>query len=437
MPTRHRSAPVAVLGAVLLAGSVLAACSGSGAGDSSPPTTAQVQSALAQHAVAVRDHDRSAFLAGIADTGHAASFRRAQLAEFANLRHVPLRRWTYTLAAPVHASGAQARARARFGPSARIVKVALHVALTGVDPVPATHNLWWTVARVDGRVVICADNGLTRQGGVSWQGPWDFGPVAVVRGAHSLVIGSAGQAVDLRRVAGVVDRAVPAVSAVWGTHWAQDVLVLVPTSSAALQADLGDDGPVATAGQSGGDAGADDAAVTVSDGQDPLTGQAEGQRVVVGQRAFDGLSAVGRQIVFTHEVTHVASAAVTGGASPSWLVEGFAEYVANLHTGLAVRTAASELVTRVRRSGVPRALPGDDAFDAAGTAAPAYEQAWLACRLIAADAGPAGLVRLYTLVGTSGMSTQTAVSGALRTVLHETTAQFTARWRAYLETQVG
>ncbi|MBE7189321.1 hypothetical protein [Jatrophihabitans endophyticus] len=416
-----------------------AGCSGSGADDSSAPTTAQIRAALVQHATAVRDHDRATFLAGIDGSPAAAGFRRSQAAAFANLGRLPLRRWTYTLAAPVHAPDAQARARARFGSSARIVKVTLHVAITGVDAVPAAHSLWWTVARVDGHVVICADNGLARQGGVSWRGPWDFGAVTVVHGTHSLVLGPPAQAGDLRRIADTVDQAVPAVTRVWGTHWARDVLVVVPNSPAADLAALGDDTATGDTGAGAGQAadGADDAAVTVTDGQDALTGQPLNPRIVVEQRAFDGLSAVGRRIVFTHEVTHVASAAATGGASPRWVVEGFAEYVANLHTGLAVRTVAAELVASVRRHGLPTALPGDDSFDTAGTAASAYEQAWLACRLIASKVGASGLVRFYTEVGRSGLSERSALSGALRSVLHESAARFTAQWRAYLGTEVG
>lgn len=428
-----RSGPLAALVVGLLLAAVLTGCSGPD--DSSPPSTAEIAQALRQHATAVRDHDRSAFLAGVSDAPRAASFRAAQRAEFANLRHLPLARWTYSLAAPVHAAAAQSAARARFGPSARIVKVTLHVAIRGVDRLAAAHSLWWTVARAGGRVVICADDGLARQGGVSWHGPWDFGRLAVLRGVHSLVLGAPAATPDLRRIADVVDRAVPAVTAIWGTNWSRDVLVVVPSSTAAREAALGE----STAGETSEDSGeqADDVAVTVSDGQDPLTRQPEGQRVVVEQRAFDGLSAIGRRIVFTHEITHVASAAATGGASPRWLVEGLAEYVANLHTGLAVGTAASELVTQIRRDGLPTSLPGDDSFDAASTAAASYEQAWLACRLIAAKAGPAGLVRVYRLVGSSGLSTQTAVREALRTVLHETSTQFTAQWRAYLAGRLG
>lgn len=418
--------------ALLVAGG-LGACSGST--DESSPTNAEVVTALNRHAGALLGHDRAAFLDGTDSASSAAGFRSSQAAQFANLRHVPLHRWRYTLSAPVHAADAQASARARFGPSARIVKITLHVAVSGVDPVAATHSLWWTAARIGGRVVFCADDELARQGGVSWQGPWDFGPIAVVRGAHSLILGPAGTQRGLQQIADVVDDAVPAVTAVWGTDWSRDVEVVVPSTAEALAADLGEDTSGSVAG--GAAETPDIAAVAVTDGLDPVTGRPEGQRVVVLAHSFDTLSPLGRRVVFTHEVAHIASAAATGGASPRWLVEGLAEYVGNLGTGQPVRVAASELVTQVGHRGLPRRLPADSVFDAATTAAAAYEQSWLACRLIASRVGASGLVRFYRQVGRSGYSTASAVSGAMRSVLHESTAQFVVRWRAYLRAQVG
>ncbi len=62
----------------------------------------------------------------------------------------------------------------------------------------------------------------------------------------------------------------------------------------------------------------------------------------------------------------------------------------------------------------------------------AYEGAWLACRLIAQRAGQPALVRFYKLVGASPDEPDQAVAAALRAVLHETTAQFTAQWRGYV-----
>jgi hypothetical protein len=149
------------------------------------------------------------------------------------------------------------------------------------------------------------------------------------------------------------------------------------------------------------------------------------------------LSDIGQQITVRHEVTHLAAAADTTAASPQWLVEGFADYVGNLHSGQSVTTIASELRADVHKGRVPTALPTQDQFATDGQSAQAYEGSWLACRLIARRAGQPALVRFYRLVGASSLDSAGAVGAAFRSVLHETTAQFTAQWRTYLTTLLG
>jgi hypothetical protein len=231
----------------------------------------------------------------------------------------------------------------------------------------------------------------------------------------------------LQTIAATVESAVPAVSAVWGTAWSRVVGVVVPSSPDELAAQVGRSSPITT----------DVAAVAVSDGQNALGEAPTGQRLIVNAAAFARLSAVGRQIVVRHEITHIADARATTEASPRWLVEGFAEYVGNLGSGQSTRTAAVELGRDVRAGTVPKVLPSDAAFETTGAAAQAYEGAWLACRLIAARAGQPALLQFYRLVGASPDAADRAVATALRRVLHETPAAFTAQWRAYLRNQLG
>ncbi len=174
----------------------------------------------------------------------------------------------------------------------------------------------------------------------------------------------------------------------------------------------------------------------MSDGQDSAGGAPSGQRLIVNPAAFARLSAVGRQIVVRHEVTHIADGQATSGATPRWLAEGFADYVGNLGSGQSVPTAASELGRDVRAGHVPKTLPTDADFDTDGAAAQAYEAAWLACRLIAERVGQPALVRFYRVVGASPDDPDRAVAAALRSVLHESTATFTAQWQAYLKSRL-
>lgn len=421
----HRRRFGAVLSVLaLLAGLSVAGCSSSDAG---APSLADIRALLARHSAAVRHHDRAAFAADLDGVERATDFRSRQLAAFGNLAKLPLSVWSYRLQSRTDDSEAEAAASRRFGTKAVIAHVTLRYALRGVDSVATSRDLWWTFVRHDGHVVVAGDAGLASAGGVSWQGPWDFGALDVLRGPHSLVMGHPDNAAALHRVQATVEAAVPAVTAVWGSAWSRDVAVVLPSSDAELQAQVGQSSDLTT----------QVAAAAISDGQDPVSGAIYGQRLIINPAALARLSDVGRQITIRHEVAHIASARATTDATPEWLVEGLAEYVANLDSGQPVPTAAAELRADLRHGKTPATLPTAAAFSTAGESAQAYEGAWLACRLIAARVGQAGLVRFYRVVGESPADSDTAVADALRHTLHETTQQFTAQWRAYLEAQLG
>lgn len=423
-------APAALLAGLLVALPGVAACSGSSGTSTNPPTRAEIAAMLAGHAHAVRTGDRAAFLAGVDDAPAARPFRRMQAAAFANLAELSLAHWSYRLGPRAQAPPAQAAARRRYGPSAVIYRLRLSYAFRGADTRPTSHELWWTFVRAGSGAVAADDRGLAAVGGASWRGPWDFGPLTVVRGPSALVLGHPADTPLLHVLAGTVAAAVPAVTAVWGTGWARSVAVLVPDGEAELRADLGTTTgvgePVDTV-----------AAVAVSDATDPVTGTVLGQRLVVEPAQLRRLSAVGRQIVIRHEITHIADAAATGASTPRWLAEGFADYVGNRGSGQSVPTAAAELRAAIAHGRVPARLPGAAAFASPGTAAGAYEQAWLACRLIAARAGVAGLTRFYREVGAATVTPHAAVAGALHRVLHESLATFTDQWRGYLVRELG
>jgi hypothetical protein len=422
---RRRLCTAALLAAAAVAGAGVSGCSSSSS-SSAAPSLKDVVSVLTEHAKAVLEHDRKAFLA-IFDTGSkAADFRGRQEDAFDNLNRLPLTTWSYDAVARTDDRESEAAATKRFGTKAVIVRMSLRYALRGVDRAPTSHDLWWTFVRRNGHATAVADTGLAQAGGISWQGPWDFGPLEVVRTAHSLVLGHVDAVNALRTIAASVDAAVPAVSAVWGTAWSRTVAVVVPSSADELAAQVGRSSSISTG----------IAAAAVSDGQDPLSGAATGQRLIVNSAAFARLSDVGRQIVVRHEITHIADAQATSDASPRWLVEGFADYVGNLGSGQPARTAASELSRDVRSGAVPKTLPAEAAFEGSA-AAQAYEGAWLACRLIAARAGRPALVQFYRLVGASPDNADRAVAAALARVLHESTATFTAQWRTYLKSQLG
>jgi hypothetical protein len=377
---------------------------------------------LDRHGAAVRSRDRDAFLAGIDDSPAAAPYRRAQVAVFDNLARVPLAGWSYQVSAPVTGGSVLTDAAARYHAAVLIARVALSYQLPGVDPAPTEHDVWLTFTRRAGHVRIASDSDLAGEGGQSWRGPWDYGPVSVYHGASCLILAHPAYATRLAGLARVLDGAVRAVTAVWGAGWPRPVAVFVPAGQDELGALVGSPADPGVAAQTLGDPG------------DPRTGI----RVVLDPDAWARLSDVGLRIVLRHEITHVAAWSVTTDQVPSWLVEGFADYVGNLDSGQPVGVAAAELRAQVLAGRLPAGLPASGDFADAGARLPqVYEQAWLACRLIATLAGTAGLVRVYRLVAASTGAPDAGVDHALRTVAHMTLVQFTAGWRQYLRTELA
>lgn len=154
--------------------------------------------------------------------------------------------------------------------------------------------------------------------------------------------------------------------------------------------------------------------------------------VFLNPQVFDGLGPRGSQVVISHESTHVATDA-TFQDIPTWLLEGFADYVALAHAGIPVTTAASQILARIRKDGPPDHLPTAAELDPSATGLGAtYEEAWLAARFVSREYGERKLVAFYRSVGAGAK-----ISDAFRTVLGTTEAAFVRHWRADLRDLAG
>ncbi len=214
---------------------------------------------------------------------------------------------------------------------------------------------------------------------------WMSGPVVVRQDPGVLVVvsgqGAIGRAEAARYVRlsetalRVVHRMLPA--------WHSRLVVEVPASGAGVDRAIG-----AEPGHSRGIA-----AVTA-----PVDGSTTGGapvHVFVNPDVFDTLRPTGAQVVLSHEAVHVATDAARS-AMPTWLLEGFADYVALRDVDIPVGTSAGQIIRQVRRNGVPGALPGPAEFDTGTTHLGAtYEGAWLACVVLADRRGERALVGLY------------------------------------------
>ena len=305
----------------------------------------------------------------------------------ARLAELPLTEWTYVIESD------------EVGPSVgeRTVTAVLHYRLSA-DPSDVTARRRLILSAVAGwRIVTDEPVGAAL--------PWDLGVVHAVSGEQSDVL-SVGAPADLSAAA---DDAARAVSEVWGTRWRRNpVLVTVP-------------GPAGLAALTGRPL----AGVT------GLVAVATTDRVYVDTAAYTALDPAGRQVLLTHEVTHLATVAGADRATPQWLKEGFADYVGFLHSGIGVDVAASTLLARVRRQGPPASAPDDASFSpGSGTEilAQAYAGAWLFCVLLAQRDGQAALVAVYRETASGSGSEQANVDAALRKVTGRTLAAWTTAW---------
>ena len=375
----------------------LVACGGQPAGGSAG---ADLQRVLDRRSTAVLDRDRAAFL----KTGAPGWFE--------NLRGVPLASWSYRVTA-LHRTGDEATADAE-----------LRYRIEGYDNAPVTVGRTLTLSREsDGQWHVDADRPARK----SAQQLWDQGAVTVVRGSHSIVLGTGQSSEALHSYADLADRAVPAVSAAWGSDWAGHVVVLVPGSVEGMAGLLG-----SPASQYRGIA-----AVTTGEVGGPPTAPAD--RIIVNPDAYALLGPLGKQVVLTHETTHVATRAHTNAATPLWLSEGYADWIGYLGTGRTPPEAAPELARAVGEGQVPDQLPTDKDFGFSGDAtklAQAYEGGWMACRLIAQQWSLERLRQFYRAVGDHRQRAG-SVEGALRKVLGTTPEKFTRQWRDYLRAQLG
>ncbi|MER5994191.1 hypothetical protein [Streptomyces viridosporus] len=391
---RVPGAPVAAL-CLLLVSPV--ACGGRPVADG---TRAEVQALLDRRAAAVLGHDAA---------GHARTGTRAG---FDHLRAVPLAHWSYRVTA-----------LDRTGDTAT-VSADLRYRVEGHDRSPVTTARTLRLSRdADGRWSVASD----RPARTSGQQLWDQGPVRVVRGERGLVLGVGRTDAELRDYAGLADRAVPAVSDAWGPDWPRSVVVLVPRSLEGM------------AGLLGSPASSYRGIAAVTTGETGTGPRAPADRIIVNPDAFGLLGDSGRQVVLTHEATHVATRAHTSAATPLWLSEGFADWVGHRGGGHAPAETAPELAHAVSRGEVPAALPADEDFGFSGDAgrlARAYESGWTACRLIAERWGEERLGAFYRAVG-AHRQREGAVEDAMDRVLGTTVEEFTARWRDYVRDRLG
>lgn len=164
-----------------------------------------------------------------------------------------------------------------------------------------------------------------------------------------------------------------------------------------------------------------------------LGGTAESaSAIVLNPEQFSTMDAHAQQVVLTHEATHQLTNAV-GSGGESWVIEGFADFVALHNDKRPVTENAGQALGAIRQDGPPKALPSrsDFANSAQGLGA-LYEATWLIFRMLGERYGDAAVTQFYGAV-LGGTPVEEALADAFDT----NTAQVTRDWQAYLSKLAG
>jgi hypothetical protein len=153
------------------------------------------------------------------------------------------------------------------------------------------------------------------------------------------------------------------------------------------------------------------------------------QMIAINPEIFARLDARGRHVIVTHESTHYATGAARSGG-PTWLVEGYADYIALDAADVPLSVAAGDTLRAIAKDGVPDTLPATSDFSERDPDRQlwAYGLSWLAVRTIAERYGHRRLNDFYSDVVTE----RGGIGQALRHDLSTTLDAVTRRWQASL-----
>ena len=378
---------------------------------------------LDRRAAAILARDETAFLATI-DPKAEPHFVTRQRELFTNLAGVPLDEWSYRVhpdddldLAELPAESAGAAADELWAPG-----IDLRYALTGADLAPTDRPMGYLFARAGGTWYLRSDTALDGLGRRTWRGPWDFAPCVVTSTKNGVVLSHPGSEPMVERLVREVGPSIRAVAQVWPAEWSERVALVLPDTPAEMRALVGPDFPVDSV-----------VAVAVADRVDNAAHTAVGQRVVLSPMGIRSLSTSSLRVVLRHEITHVAARAHTVDGSPTWLLEGFADYVGYRDSKISLADGAPSLAKQVRRAGPPDALPEDRAFRGSGAELDqAYQQSWSIARFIADRYGEETLVATYRRLAAAGPVSASETDAMLREVLGVDRAGLVDGWRGYL-----
>ncbi|TDO45317.1 hypothetical protein EV643_11390 [Kribbella sp. VKM Ac-2527] len=369
----------------------------------------EVDVVLARRATAVLKGDLAGFLAAV-DPKQPALVARQRLL-FVNLRKFGFSTLKYFAADDWNAPNLVDK----YGPTTYTARVMMRYQIAGLDPKPVQTDLGYTFVRRAGGWTLVEDGAidevLSRDG---HRQPWDYEEVALVRRGRVVVVVDKKEAELGKRIARVSSGAVAAVRRHWQHPWNGAVLVVA----------MPDTRVMATIWTAGSGQGWTIAAKAVTLFENEQMGKPRGapvgSRIVVNPAMRKGLE----EDLLVHEMTHVASVPI-GVRTPTWLVEGLAEYVRtrSIEDDPQWTVDPYRRVVRTKYLRTMKTLPSPSLFDV--DADRAYGLSWWVVEYLADAKGAKSLVPLYTDLARHN-TTPAAYTTIIKKHTGKTPAQLTA-----------
>lgn len=408
-----------------------------GDGDSGISITPDdLKSMLDEHSKALRDEDEDAYLKPF--VGEDLKAQQRQL--FYNLRKVPFSKVAYEVTASA------GRGNDSYGKGASLnVDVAFVHQIRNMDVAPVTEWYSWKVDKEsqDGALQVTGVGGsnkkvLGKGGIVYYPAPWDqYDHMAAITDSHVLILADQKEAARARRFASTVEQGAEDDIAAWKKLGPKDSTVM-PGYVVTLENNRKVYEKLYRKQKTDG---ISEAGVTYTMSANTLKASQKnlhtgGARIVMdtgsnyfkGSQWRDGVLQISR-----HEVAHAmvapAEAAILDGDAQSWVVEGFAEYMAL--RGNSRQTSWE--VHLLKKSGeFDGTLPSNDYFYSSDDG-PNYTLGYLAIRFIAKTGGEDAMFRFVT----EHYRKPKQMDAQLREATGMGKAEFESAWADYVRKTLG
>ena len=356
------------------------ASSSSSSGDLVGIDDASILALFAHRSAALKAGSLAGWLADVDPSKKALVAQQRQ--QFAGLRALPL--VSYVVKAGTSEQHDQYVPLADQAGATRTRSPGLQVVyqLRGFDPGPVAREYVPILAEHDGHLMLEGDQTQKIDPETPLE-PWDSGPIAVAAGKHALVIVSALDRSRLPALVAKADAAVSWVGAMWPKSASSRPVLYALRDKAVI-------GRYAIHAS----AVADFDGVTVGAYDAEADPAVRGTRVLFNPKYVTPASSVAvLNGLLRHEFTHVAHWNDTGRGTPTWAIEGIAEYTS--FRGHRSDQRVSGDIGRAARAGrLPKTLPRSSDFynDPRGLH---YGMGWLAFQYLSETYGETKLRKLY------------------------------------------